>query len=329
MHIGPPAGNGPANHATPQQERWQAAASTISPNESYVGARMLYRGPHEVEHAMADAVDQVAARAILRRLRNVLIAMWLVGVLSSQIAALTDGGSGDFGDPNGSSASSFRGTGTFLIIVLSMYLLAVLFLPARETLSEWSLVVDDRADLAESAYATVAEELMRTHQIPAQVTPRRLFVRSPQRGIRNFLAIRLGKYTIMVSVFPFGRDLFLGWSLVRRDLPVVVVLRYLASKLGTDAAGYSRLIDVEPVKALRDVVHNALRTGIEAAALRRQLSVDAVFEYPIPVEDGEPAATRAEALRTAPQPYQQTPYQQTPQRQETQQQETQPYQEAP
>ena len=98
---------------------------------------------------------------------------------------------------------------------------------------------------------------------------------------------------MFVSVFVFGRDLYLGWSLVRRDIPILFLLRYFAAKLATDP-GFSRLIDIEPVKALREVVHNALRTGIEAAAVGRQISVNSVFNWQIPIEDtaqGGPAAS--------------------------------------
>jgi len=94
----------------------------------------------------------------------------------------------------------------------------------------------------------------------------------------------LGKYFMFVSVFAFGRDLYLGWSLIRRDIPILFLFRYFAAKLAT-GPGFSRLIGIEPVKALREVVHNALRTGIEAAAVGRQISIDSVFNRPIPIEE--------------------------------------------
>lgn len=275
--------------------RWRAAAATIAPNDAYVGARLLYRGPDAVEHSLVDTVDKVTVRAILRRLRNAFLVL----------AALT------LGQSFGSNADGGSGAGAGLLgpiqVAVLIYVVFVLLVPMRDTLSEWDLVVDSRADLAESAYATVADELIHQHEIPARVYPKRKLVRMPQPGVRNFLLVRLGKYVIFVSVFAFGRDLYLGWSLVRRDVPLLFLLRYLATKLAGDP-GYSRLMDIEPVKALREVVHNALRTGIEAAAVGRQIKLDSVFGQPIPVEDDSAAANavtrnpdahRAAAIRGA------------------------------
>jgi hypothetical protein len=269
--------------------RWQTASATIAPNESYVGARLQFRGAGDVEHGMIDTADRPTARHILRRLmRGVLILVVLgVGRAVFPLTPLYD---------EYNSSSDILDLYGILTILTYVWMALVLLMPIRQTLSEWSLVVDDRAALSESAYATVAEELLRRRQIPAQVFPRRIRVGRPQPGIRNFLLVKLGKYFMFVSVFAFGRDLYLGWSLIRRDIPIIFLLRYFAAKLGTDP-GFSRLIDIEPVKALREVVHNALRTGIEAAAVGRQISVDSVFNRPIPVDE-DPAHGPAASFPT-------------------------------
>src|SRR5215475_5626437 len=216
--------------------RWRAASASIAPNDAYVGARLQFRGPDSVEHAMADTVDKLTARRILRRL---LIGMLLLSALSAS-QSFSSGLQG--ADSSGGGSGGLGATGIMLALGTLTWLGFVLFVPMRETLSEWNLVVDDRADLSESAYATVAEDLLQRRQIPAQVFPRRKFVRMPQPGIRNFLLVKLGKYFMFVSVFGFGRDLYLGWSLIRRDIPAIFLLRYFAAKVATDP-GYSRLID--------------------------------------------------------------------------------------
>jgi hypothetical protein len=273
--------------------RWQEVSATIAPNENYVGARLQFRGPGDVEHAMADTMDQVTVRQILRRV--LFSGLFIVPIFVIIAANVSQSDSTDYsGYGSGSDSSGSGGVIALLVIGLLVWLAFALLMPMKETLSEWNLVVDDRADLSESAYATVAEELLR-RQVPAKVQPRRMRVRRPQPGIRNFLLVRLGKYFMFVSVFAFGRDLYLGWSLIRRDIPILFLLRYFAAKLGTDP-GYSSLIDIEPVKALREVVHNAFRTGIEAAAVGRQISIDSVFNGPIPIEESIAPAGPAASL---------------------------------
>jgi hypothetical protein len=270
---------------TPAEDRWRAASAIIAQNESYVGARLKFNGAADVEHGLADAADAATVRQIVRRIRNSgLLLVALLYLHSCAVESQTDPQDSYTRATDSVNSDTFNGdTFPALVCVVVLWLLCVLFLPMRKTLSEWNLVLGGRAELNVSAYAAVAEEL-KHRQIPVRVTPRRKRVLLPVPDVRNFLVIRLGKYGMFVSVFAFGRDLYLGWSLISRDIPALLLLRYLAEKLSTDRE-VSRLIDIEPVKALRDVVHNALRTGIEASAVGRQVPLSAVFDQPIPIED--------------------------------------------
>jgi hypothetical protein len=61
------------------------------------------------------------------------------------------------------------------------------------------------------------------------------------------------------------------------------VLRWIASVFATDP-GYSGLIDLEPIKAMRETVHNALRRAIEAAVIGREMPIVEAFGHDVPIE---------------------------------------------
>jgi hypothetical protein len=150
-------------------------------------------------------------------------------------------------------------------------------------LSEWQFLLDAKAPLADMAYGVV-DNALRERRIPAWIEPTRRVVNVPERATRNFLRVSLQRYQVIVSVFPFGRDLYLGWTMVRREVPAVVVLRWLRSLVRPNA-NYDDLIDLEPVRALRDAVHNAMRQAIEVADRQSAAPLPGTYlgeEMPVP-----------------------------------------------
>ncbi|CCH35608.1 hypothetical protein ABZ816_13485 [Actinosynnema sp. NPDC047251] len=243
-------------------------------NETYIGQRLLFQRTGEVEVGLADATSGADARRILKA---AVIGAMLIGFptfLLSVVISLAAGRGG----------SDFAG---FLLVMAFLapwlWIALVLFVPRVDVLSDWHLLLDGKADIADTAYGVVWRSLTVDRQTPVTVSPRRVRVGPPVAGVRNLLHVSLGRYYSYVSVFGFGRDLYLGWTLWRRRLPVMVVLRWIGSVFGGDP-GYSGVIEMEPVKAMRESVHNALRQAIEAAVIGREIPLVETFGHDLPVE---------------------------------------------
>jgi hypothetical protein len=175
------------------------------------------------------------------------------------------------------------GTGSTVFgIVLSLVAFGVeLLLPRERRLAEWQALVDRRAPLAESAYGVIYQAL-RAREAPAEVQPQRVRY---EGMVRNCLAVRRGPYRVQVSTYAFGVDLVVRWTLWRRQLPAQAVLRWLAA----GAAAQAPL--EEPVRALADLVHAAVREGVTAVEDGREVPLAEAFGHDLPVEDGAPAPT--------------------------------------
>lgn len=256
----------------------------LGQNETYVGQRLLFQRAGQVEVDLADAVSGADAKRILKQ---AVIGSVLIGLASSLfggILALMASRAG------GDAAMSFLGLAYLLPWA---WIALVLFVPRDEVLSDWHMLLDARAPVADTAYGVVYRSLVSDRQVPAVVDYRRVRVGPPVPGVRNTLRVAIGKYRCYISVFPFGNDLFLGWALWRRQLPVVVVLRWIASLFGKDP-GFSGLIEMEPIKAMREAVHNALRQGVEASVLGQRIPLAETFGQDIPVFDGDVPVTLAD-----------------------------------
>lgn len=250
--------------------RW-AAAGAVSPNEVYLGGRLSYLRSGEVEKQFAEDIS--GRQAIELLMRSLAIAM-LFGVLSAGLCLLA---SVRWYEDGLTSAT------TWAPIVTLIVFFVVLVAPGYELLSEWQLLLDGKAKAADSSYAVIFRVLKDERRIPVKIQAKRRVTGPPVRGVRNFLIVQLGEYRMQVSVFAFGADLYLGWTLWRRQSSISIIFGWLASFfLGN--RGFWSLIDVEPVKALRESVHNAVREGVEAAAAELDVSLITTFGYEIPIE---------------------------------------------
>jgi hypothetical protein len=255
-----------------------AAPNTVNQNETYLGNRLLFQRSGEVEVGLTDAISGERAMQILKR---AIIGAFLVGFASVFIGVLMAAAT---------AATTYRTSlavgGFFTVMALLLpwvWIAVVLFLPSTEVLSDWHLLLDDKAEIAETAYGVVYRSLTVDHRIPASVTPKRVQVGPPVPGVRNLLRIAIGKYYSFVSVYAFGNDLYLGWTLWRRQIPITVVFRWIGSLFGGDP-GYSGMIEMEPIKAMREAVHNALRNAIEASIVGRSIPLVETFGYDVRIE---------------------------------------------
>lgn len=251
----------------------------MAQNETYLGLRLLFQRAGNVETDLMDVISGGQAKQILRRTFGGALTIILVTVVVAALTGLATGLASSSSE-GGSTASTLS---TFGIVVAIIWIAWHLFMPRTEILSDWHLLLDGKAWISDTAYGVVFASLRQDHAIPASIEPRRMRVGPPVRGLRNLLLVRIGKYMAYISVFPFGNDLYLGWTLWRRQIPLMIVLRWIAAFLGGDP-GFSGIIDVEPIKAMREAVHNALRRGIEAAMIGRQIPIAQSFGYELPIE---------------------------------------------
>jgi hypothetical protein len=260
-----------------------AAPPTASQNETYLGNRLLFQRSGEVEVGLTDAIDGVQAKQILKR---AFLGAILIGFVSTAFSLMVAFGAGAASTRGGADAGGGIAIlfATMAMMAPWIWIILVLVVPLTEVLSDWHLLLDGKADIADTAYGVVYRSLTVDHHIPASVAPKRVRVGPPVPGVRNLLHIAIGKYYSYVSVFAFGNDLYLGWTLWRRQIPIMVVFRWIRSVFGGDP-GYSGMIEMEPIKAMRETVHNALRGAIETAIVGRSIPLVETFGYDIQVED--------------------------------------------
>ncbi|ACU40784.1 hypothetical protein KCV87_21020 [Actinosynnema pretiosum subsp. pretiosum] len=255
-------------------------AEPLSQNESYVGQRLLFQRAHEVEVTLTDAIGGWGARSLLLKAFG---GAFLIFVLGSVATAVVGGAGALIGD----SGITLVLLGLLTFLLPWAWMAGVLLLPQHRVLSDWHLLLDGQAPVAETAYGVVYRALTVDRGIPAAITPRRVAVGDPAPGVRNVLRVSLGRYSVYVSVFAFGNDLYLGWTMWLRFLPITALARWFGSVLRGDR-GLAGAIEMEPVKALREAVHNALREAVEAAAVGRTVPIVETFGYEVPLEqDGQ------------------------------------------
>lgn len=266
------------------EHRWPAS-DTLSQNETYLGQRLLYQRAGQVEEGLNDSLYGGGAKRVLRRVVLGSILVWFVSFGFAIMAALLS-----FGGSSSSSAGA--GTAFFILsfVLPCIWFVLALVVPQTEILSDWHLLLDGKAEIADTAYGVIFRSLREGHAIPAAIYPKRVRVGPPVRGVRNMLRVEIGKYYALVSAFAFGDDLYLGWTLWRRQVPFVIVLRWLSSFSGADL-GFSGPVEVEPIKAMRESVHNAVRQGVEAALAGRYIPIIETFGHEVPVEAAASAPT--------------------------------------
>ncbi|HEX6346872.1 hypothetical protein [Umezawaea sp.] len=277
----------------------QSGPNTVSQNETYLGNRLLFQRSGEVEVGLTDAISGDEAKQILKR---AALGAVLIGFAFSGLGLIATIGTAAVSRGLDSSSAVGGFFGLMALLLPWIWIALVLFLPTTEVLSDWHLLLDGKAEIADTAYGVVFRSLTVDHHIPATVAPKRVRVGPPVPGVRNLLHIAIGKYFSYVSVYAFGKDLYLGWTLWRRQIPILVVFRWLGSLFGGDP-GYSGMIEMEPIKAMRETVHNALRSAIEAAVIGRSIPLVETFGYDIEIEpEGSQPPVHTGPQHTGPQP---------------------------
>jgi hypothetical protein len=190
----------------------------------------------------------------------------------------------------GLSGGDARAGAGLLIFVWIASVVAAGFVPQRRWVSAWDFLIDGRADGADSSYSMIAKSLM-GRQTPADIKPIRL--RNPHaRGPGNYLRVEIPQYEVWVSVFAYGDDLFVGWTMVRRNRLGGIYFRYLWERLlvlAGKSTDFHFQIAANEARALRDAVHNSAREGVELAITGASgPTVAEVFGFEVPIQQSLP-----------------------------------------
>jgi hypothetical protein len=244
-----------------------ASVGSVSENETYLGNRLLYQ---DLDRALSGEVDpalmgQFFVRAVIAGLIAFLVAVPLSVFIW---------------------ATGAKGFATFILVFGPMLVFfATFFVPFREGLSEWEILIDGKAAAADSAYAAIYAT-MAQRQFPVRTSTRR-FSSAGDPSVNNFLIVQDGTSILYVSVFAYGTGLYIGWSMWHKRSPFRMMLRFLYDTFGgifgrqQDFAG---VLGSQRIRALRESVHSAVRESVDAVNNNLQVSVTATFGHDIPVE---------------------------------------------
>ncbi|PVZ08639.1 hypothetical protein [Actinomycetospora cinnamomea] len=146
-----------------------------------------------------------------------------------------------------------------LIVVLYLAGIASFFAPAKEPIAEHARLLENRGDAAASAYEHVRAAAA-ARRSPAEVSP------STVAGV-PVLLFRQYSERAMLLVQPYGRDLYVGWTMWRSRSTATLLLHFLRDTFGrfAPAPRFSAELRAAATRALRESVHSLSREGVAVA----------------------------------------------------------------
>lgn len=264
-------------------KRTLAAVGSAEANETYLGLRMAYRGANEVETDLSGQVStnealSIIFRALLGAVVTLLLFSLPAGIISFVSGAKSISVFGGF-----DAASLISAAGVVVAFVAPVLAFVVmLIIPKRQLLSEWQVVLDDRSSAADSVFAAIYNKL-RDRQMPVAVKGRRLKLTGGEQ-VNNYLIISDGKASVYVTSFSYGTSLYLGWSMWTRQMPFVMLLRWIFEGSGSGNRSMRAMLRSSSLRALREVVHSVCREGLDVAVAGLDGPIAATFGQDVAVE---------------------------------------------
>jgi hypothetical protein len=211
-------------------------------------------------------------------------------------AASQDGSSGG----SGSGASVF-----FLLLMIISFVgfwLILLLTKLQEPISEWHVLLADRAAAADSVYNVIVGRA-RDRRLPLYPYTRRM--PTSFGAVSNRLVLVDGHYEAYVTVFPYGSGLYLGWTMWRSRRGFELIGRYFADVFRNMAGQLdpvARMLRTEQARAMREAVHAVCREGLHVAI--DQIEVPDSYAFPHGLPPVEAVAISAPMPMSAPIPVQ-------------------------
>lgn len=261
---------------------------SASPNETYLGNRLGYtdagtnfdplENPNYQRALLAQFMGTVAAWAIGS---VVLFLVFGIAGLGQQLRLMQENAFGSLQGGGGVPTSPLLVIWQILWAAWSL-VLACLFWLRKLTvqLSEWMLTVDGQGRAAGPAldhmYTIIAARGTPIgHMNVVRLSPSR-------QQARAYLQVDDDVFTGFVSCFPFGADLFIGWTFWLNMSPGRWLLMTLRRLIGRGGGIYTALAYDQP-KALREVLHSAVRQGVDIAAGNAEPQGQGTIGYHVPL----------------------------------------------
>jgi len=190
------------------------------------------------------------------------------------------------------------GARSLIGIVWFVAFLVYLFTRIPVSLSEWKTLIEGRGPQAQDVFGHVAYTLRRRQAPVDSLSVRQLS--QPGHPRRDYLQVRYGILSGYVTCFPYGTDLYVGWTLWWRFSPVHYALMVAGRRWqvftgrGTEL---HLLYRYDFAKAMREAMHAAVGEAVDAARGLRPLEplpadvpVEVVQARPLLQPVGGPAA---------------------------------------
>jgi hypothetical protein len=172
----------------------------------------------------------------------------------------------------------------WLVVTFVVFWLVLLAARIDEPIAEWKTLLEDRFAAADSAYAAIYGTL-RGRGIPVDAAAER--VRGEVLGrsvVNNRLVLTERRYTVFVSIFPYGTSLYTGWTMWRRRRGAVILGQFFKDLFGR-SGGINEMLRAERVRAMLEAVAAAVREGAEVAVQGADVPIPDAFGQDLPVRD--------------------------------------------
>ncbi|HEX3785296.1 MAG TPA: hypothetical protein VHX38_37065 [Pseudonocardiaceae bacterium] len=173
----------------------------------------------------------------------------------------------------------------------------------QEPISEWHVLLADRAPAADSVYSQIVGRI-RDRGLPLYPYARR--TPTAFGPVSNRLVLVDGHYQAYITVFGYGSGLYLGWTMWRSRSGAHLVGRYLADifrSMSGQLDSVALMLRTEQARAMREAVHAVCREGLHVAVERIEVPGSYGFPQGLPqVEIFPTASAPAPGLHSAPPP---------------------------
>ena len=234
----------------------EASVGQATPNSTYVGLRLQYEREPEA------SFDPLENLRFLGQLLFRGFVYWLVFIFAAIVAGIFFAVVG--------AVIGIKGALTVYVIcgILSGLVLLCLYwlLPLPVLLSEWKFSVDGKGAAGAMAFEHIAWTLKQRETPLDSVQVRRL--RLPGDAARDYLELRRGLFLGYIACFPYGQDLYVGWTFYFRLSPFRYVLMFLARIWQTLSNRHNDLyvtLRYDSARAMREAMHSAAREGLDVA----------------------------------------------------------------
>lgn len=249
--------------------------AVLDAHTAYRYQRLTFEPPDE---RISDVVTWASLKphalrfAVFYAIFLVALPIWMFFQILSGVTNLAE-------DFSGSDSSGVGGFFGFLSGVMSLLMFGLvvawfvsLFLPVREQISEYGLLVEDCAPAAAGAYAWVLAT-SRRRQSPFEIRAVQVM------GVPSLRAAS-ERVRALVIVRAVGTDLYLGWSMWRSRSTILILGHLIRDVFRRFSESADVVVDVRSsnARALRELVHSLVREGTQAALLGAPVSPEAQQE---------------------------------------------------